>query len=246
MGSLHAEDPVRAPFLEHVHELRRRLLVSIICIVVGAAVGYWVKDALLLAIQKPLGQQLYYTSPTGGFSFVFMLCVLFGVVVSLPCTIYQIIAFLKPILPRNSRIQMFIYPICSILLAGLGIVFAYFVSLPAALHFLASFGGAHIQALITTDTYFSFALAYIGGFALLFQLPILLTIINRVYTLNPKKLMKLQRYVIVVSFVVAAVITPTPDPINQLLMAGPIIVLYEFSVILIWLVNKTKKINYIK
>ncbi len=241
MGQLAPKETVRAPFIEHIYELRRRLLVCVVFIVVGAGIGYLINEQLLAIIQQPLGQKLFYTSPTGGFSFVFMLCVFFGIVFALPCIIYQIIAFLKPVLPRTSRHSILLYPFCSVILAALGIVFAYFVSLPASLHFLANFGGGNIEALITTDTYFNFALSYIAGFAILFQLPLILIITNRITPLGPGKLMKWQRYVIIGSFVLAAIITPTPDPFNQLLMAGPIILLYQLSILLIWIINGSKK-----
>lgn len=243
MGDLNPKDTVRTPFIEHIYELRRRLLVCLVFVVVGAGIGYSINEWLLEVIQKPLGEKLFYTSPTGGFSFVFMLCIFFGVIVALPCIIYQIIAFLKPILPNTSARHLLIYPLCSVGLAALGIAFAYGISLPASLHFLANFGGGNIESLITTDTYFNFALSYIVGFAILFQLPLILIIINRITPLKPSKLMKWQRYVIIGSFVAAAMITPTPDPFNQLLMAGPIIILYQFSLVIIWLVNRNKKEN---
>ena len=91
-----------------------------------------------------------------------------------------------------------------------------------------------------TDTYFNFAVACIDGFAILFQLPLILIIINRITPLKPGKLLKWERYVVIGSFVAAAVITPTPDPFNQLLMAGPIIILYQLSIIFIWLINRRK------
>lgn len=238
MGHLAPKETVRTPFIEHIYELRKRLLICAVFVAIGAGVGYSINEQLLAIIQQPLGQKLFYTSPTGGFSFVFMLCVFFGVVFALPCIIYQIIAFLKPVLPHTSRRSMLLYPLCSVILAALGITFAYFISLPASLHFLANFGGGNIEALITTDTYFNFALSYIMGFAILFQLPLLLTIANRITPLKPGKLMKWQRYVIIGSFIGAAMITPTPDPFNQLLMAGPIIILYQLSIVLIWVINK--------
>jgi sec-independent protein translocase protein TatC len=241
MGHLSPKETVRAPFIEHIYELRRRLLICVVFIAIGASIGYFINEQLLVIIQQPLGQKLFYTSPTGGFSFVFMLCIFFGIIFALPCIIYQIIAFLKPVLPHTSRRSMLFYPVCSVILAALGIAFAYFVSLPASLHFLANFGGGNIEALITTDTYFNFALSYIAGFAILFQLPLLLIITNRITPLKPGKLMKWQRYIIVGSFVTAAIITPTPDPFNQLLMAGPIIILYQLSIFFIWIINKTKK-----
>jgi sec-independent protein translocase protein TatC len=241
MGQLTPKEPVRAPFIEHIYELRRRLLTCVIFVAVGAGIGYSINERLLAIIQQPLGQKLFYTSPTGGFSFVFMLCIFFGIIFALPCIIYQIIAFLKPVLPHVTRRSMLFYPVCSVILAGLGITFAYFVSLPASLHFLANFGGGNIEALITTDTYFNFALSYIVGFAILFQLPLLLIITNRITPLKPGKLMKWQRYIIVGSFILAAIITPTPDPFNQLLMAGPIIILYQLSILFIWIINKGSK-----
>lgn len=236
------KNAVRKPIIDHIHELRRRLLVCAVFVVVGSAVGYYLNETLARLIQQPLGEKLYFTSPTGGFNFIVVLCLSFGFLVALPCIIYQILAFLHPVLPHANRAIRFWYPLCSISLAALGVAFAYFISLPAALHFLTSIGnGSNIESLITTDAYFRFALAYLLGLAILFQLPLLLIIINRVTPLKPRKLMKAQRYVIVGSFIIAAILTPTPDPFNQALMAGPVIVLYQLSIILIWLRNMKKR-----
>jgi len=233
-----SQNAIRKPFIDHVHELRRRLLICVFFVVVGSGIGYALNNTLARLIQQPLHEKLYFTSPTGGFNFIFVICLSFGVVVALPCIIYQILAFARPLLPQANRANMFLYPLCSVFLAGLGVLFAYFISLPAALHFLTTIGGgANIQSLITTDSYFRFALAYLIGFAVLFQLPLLMIIINRVTPLQPRKLMKSQRYVILGSFIIAAILTPTPDPFNQTIMAGPIIVLYEFSILLVWSIN---------
>ncbi len=231
----------RKPFIEHIYELRRRALIAVLAILAGGLAGYSVHEKLLHIIQKPLGQTLYYTSPTGGFSFIFKLCLLFGLVLALPVIIYEILKFLSPLMKNITwRFTLFCL-LSSASLAFAGIAFAYFVSLPAALHFLANFGGQEIQSLITADEYFNFALAYLGGFAVLFQLPLILLLINRVKPLQPGPLMRAQRYVLVLSFIVAAVLTPTPDPINQAIMAVPVILLYQISIVLIWLVNYKKK-----
>lgn len=228
------------PFLDHLLELRRRLVVCVLFIAIGSGIGYAIHQDLLKIIQAPLGEKLYFTSPTGGFNFIFALCLGFGLLVALPCIIYQILAFLRPALPEKKQVKLFWYPFFSAILASLGILFAYFISLPAALHFLTNFGGDGIESLITTDSYFRFALAYLIGFAVLFQLPLLLIAINRITPLQPKKLMKGQKYIIVGSFLVAAILTPTPDPFNQLLMAGPIIILYQVSILLVWMINIRK------
>lgn len=240
------ENAIRKPFIDHIHELRRRLVICVVFVIIGSGIGYALHTTLLRLIQQPLGEKLYFTSPTGGFNFIFVICISFGVLVALPCIIYQILAFLRPLLPHAKRAHMFWYPACSVFLAAVGVAFAYFISLPAALHFLTNFGGANIESLITTDAYFRFAMAYLLGFAVLFQLPLLLVISNRIKPLKPSKLMGAQRYVLVGSFIIAAILTPTPDPFNQLLMAGPIIILYQLSIILIWIINlkqsrKTKR-----
>lgn len=236
-----ADSAIRKPFIEHVYELRRRVLISVVAILAGGLLSYSVYKDLLHVIQKPLGQTLFYTSPAGGFSFVFKLCFVCGVVVALPIVVFQLLQFLNPLLKKITKRYIIFILLASVSLAGSGIAFAYFISLPAALHFLGNFGGQEIQSLITADAYFNFALAYLGGFAVLFQLPLLILLINRVSPLGPGPLMRIQRYVILFSFIVAAILTPTPDPINQALMAMPIILLYQISIILIWLVNLMKK-----
>lgn len=235
-------------FAEHVHELRRRLMWSLLFVAIGAGIGYALHDKVLQVLQSPLNDSLYYTAPTGAFSFIIKVCVTFGLIVALPVVVYQIFAFFGPLLSSQKRRTIVGYVFMSVLLAGAGITFAYFVSLPAALHFLVNFGGetTDIQALITADEYFSFVLAYIAGFALLFQLPLVISFINKVTPLKPVQLLGGTRYVILGSFVAAAIITPTPDPLNQALMAGPIILLYFLSVIVVMLSNKLRGRHKVK
>jgi hypothetical protein len=126
----------------------------------------------------------------------------------------------------------------SALMAAIGIAFAYFVSLPGALHFLTGMDLKNIQAMLTVDSYLTFVMTYLLGAALLFQIPLLLTITNNMTPLKPKKLMKMQRYVIVAAFIIAAIISPTPDIMNQLLLALPVIVMYQVGVLLVWLQNR--------
>jgi hypothetical protein len=103
-----------------------------------------------------------------------------------------------------------------------------------------------IKALITADEYFSFALAYIVGFALLFQLPLIILFINRIKPLRPSGMMKAQRYVILFSFIAAAILTPTPDPMNQFIMAVPLVILYQISIVIIWLSKRKQDFTQIK
>jgi sec-independent protein translocase protein TatC len=220
-------------FAEHIQELRKRLMWSLLFVAIGAGIGYALHAKILKILQQPLNDGLYYTAPTGAFSFVIKVCVVFGLIVALPVVVYQVFAFFGPLLPKKTKKAIVAYVLVSVLLAAAGIAFAYFISLPAALHFLTNFGsdGTNIQAIITADEYFNFVLAYIAGFAVLFQLPLIISFINKVTPLKPSQLLGGTRYVVLGSFVIAAVITPTPDPLNQALMAGPIILLYFLSVL---------------
>lgn len=233
----------RLTFAEHIRELRKRLMWSLFFVAIGAGIGYALNSAILRILQKPLNESLYYTTPTGAFSFILKLCVVFGLIVALPMIVYQTFAFFGPVLPTRSKRSISKYVLVSVALAIGGISFAYFVSLPAALHFLVNFGSdsGDIKALITADEYFNFVFAYIAGFAVLFQLPLIISFINKIKPLKPSKLIGGTRYVVLGSFVIAAIITPTPDPLNQALMAGPVILLYFVSVAGIIVANLMKR-----
>jgi sec-independent protein translocase protein TatC len=229
---------VAKPFIEHVHELRQRLFVVVLAIAVGSAVGYALSDRLITILKEPLHQTLFYTTPTGAFSFVFRLSVSFGVIVALPVILYHIVRFLSPVMRHVTKRYIATMLTASLLLAAIGVVGAYFVSLPSALKFLTGFHSNEIQSLITADEYFNFVLAYLAGSALLFQLPLIMLVINRITPLKPRKLMSWERYVIAGSFIIGALLTPTPDPFNQALMSIPIIITYQIGVVIIWLGNR--------
>lgn len=227
------------PFSEHVKELRRRLIYVISALFLGCVAGFTMHQPLFSIIRQPLHEQLYYTTPTGGFNAIIKISILFGALVTIPVLVYQIGKFLSPAFRRRIRATPLI--LLSIILAFMGVLFAYYVSLPAALHFLANIDDKNLQSLITVNEYLNFVTSYVVGFALLFQLPLIMLFINRIKPQRPSGLMRIQRYVVLVSFVLAALLTPTPDPMNQVIMALPIILLYQFSVGLIWYVNRRER-----
>lgn len=238
-----SETSSRQSFLGHVQELRGRLAWSVVALLIGTTIGYFIRDRLLTLLVAPLGKTLYYTSPGGGFSLIIQLCLGFGVIVAVPVFIFHLIRFLSPALPHYSLRFLIITLISSCILLSAGVAFAYYVSLPAALYFLNEFSNDQIQALISTDTYMSFVALYVAGFAVLFQLPLLLLIVNNITPLRPKKLLFATKWVVLGSFIIAAIITPTPDPFNQTIMAGPIIILYLMSVALVKMVNQKRKVS---
>jgi sec-independent protein translocase protein TatC len=159
-------------------------------------------------------------------------------IVSIPVATYNLLRFVEPALPPKVSSRIAGVTLLSCLLSLLGIAFAYYISLPAALIFLSEFSTESVQSLISANEYFSFVTRYLGGFALVFQLPLALITINRITPLRPGTLMRKQGVVLLLSFLVAAVLTPTPDPINQAIMAAPIVILYQFAVLWIWIVNR--------
>lgn len=231
---------IHKPVIEHVHELQRRLMWIVFFVGACSAGAYAVHQHLLVLLQKPLGENLYYTSPAGGLTFLFKLCITAGLIMALPAIIYNILKFFRPALDPHQQDGLFKYTVWSFILASAGVAFAYFLSLPAALHFLMQFGNDSIQSLINVNEYFNFAIAYVGGFACLFQLPLVVLFINRVKPLTPRKMMSAQRYVVVGSFIIAALLTPTPDPLNQAMMAAPMIVLYQFSILMVWRIARKR------
>jgi sec-independent protein translocase protein TatC len=232
-----AQSAIRKPLVSHLAELRARLGWIVLVVAAGSVGAFSIHQQLLEIIQRPLDQTLYFTSPTGGFTFVFQLCLTVGIVLGFPVIIYHVYQFLVPLFVKHKKIILVSYTIASFVMACLGALFAYFISLPAALHFLTQFGGENIESLIKADEYFAFALAYVGGFAILFQIPLVVLFINKITPLKPSGMFRAQRWVVLGSFIVAAIITPTPDPLNQALMAAPAIVLYQISIVLVFVVN---------
>lgn len=229
------------PLIHHVHELRNRLVLVVVALLVASGASYFFHEQLIKLVQKPLGKTLYFTSPAGGLNFLIKLCLTVGVIVVLPVLFYQIVKFFYPLLEQKHKKAVIPYILASVVLAYGGVIFAYLVSLPNALLFLTGFGGSSLTALITVDEYYNFVLAYLLGFALIFQMPIIILFINRIKPQKPGDLMKIQRYIILGSFVVAAILTPTPDPINQTIMALPAVLLYQISVFMVWRINRRKK-----
>lgn len=233
--------PQLPTFLEHLYELRRRLFWVVAVIAVAASAAYPFLDTIISVLRAPLGsQQLYYLTPVGGLSFSIKICMYMGVMVAVPFIMYHLYRFLEPLMSTQWRKSAVFYVGLSSFLAAIGVVFAYFVSLPGALQFLTGLNLSHIQAMLTVDSYLSFVMTYLLGAAILFQIPLLLLVINTMTPFKPGGLGKSQRYVIVAAFIIAAIISPTPDLMNQIIFALPIIVMYEVGVILVWFQNRNR------
>lgn len=232
-------DEARKAFSDHVAELRSRAFWIVATFIVASAVAYSFRVPLIDFIMSPLGEEkLVYLTPGGGFSFIFQVTMYAGAVVAAPLIIFHLYRFVKPALPPTARKHSFRMLVSSLLLMIGGVAFGYFVAIPSALHFLTTFAGDFVSPNLTADSYLGFVMAYLVGLGVLFQLPLFLIIWNWISPIKPGGLWNSQRFVIAFSFIAAAVITPTPDFINQSLVAGPIVGVYQFGVISVFIANR--------
>jgi len=236
--------PETLPFIAHIYELRRRLFYVAVSVGIFSAFGYAVQKQLTALLLKPAGnQQFIYTSPGGGFDFQFRICLYTGIAISIPVIVYHILRYINPLLNHETKRFLALATLWSSVMAASGIIFGYILGLPAAMHFLLQGFSTtkQIEALISIQSYMSFVMTYLLGTALLFQIPLILILINRIKPLPPKKLLKQQRWLIVLSLIVGAIISPTPDVRNQLVFSLPIIVMYDVTVGIIWLSNRSRR-----
>lgn len=228
--------------MEHLHELRRRLTYIIAVVIVLSTAFYFVQEKLVYLLLRPShGQQFIYTSPIGGINFLFSLCTYAAVGVSLPFIVYQILRFFEPVITDDLR-RFIVY--CSLASGGLaafGIGYGYELGLPAALHFLKDqFTTSQIHPLFTIQEYMSFVCIYLIGSALLFQIPLILLCINRLRPIPPRSLWRGERYVVAGAFIIAMIMAPTPNIFDQLILAVPIILIYNIGALIIWRLSKRK------
>lgn len=229
-------------FMDHIRELQWRLaIVALAFLVTGAAV-YPFFDKIVALLLKPLGNNLslVYLTPGGAFNFAVQVCIYAAMIGALPVALYHIYRFVMPAVEKTTLRGVLGYSLSSLLLAAIGVAFSYFLALPAAIQFLTSFDLKNISPMLTVESYLSFVMTYLLAGALLFQLPLFMTIINRIKPMTPRMLMSGQRHVILWSVVFAAVISPTPDAVNQLLLAAPMIVMYQVGIVIILLKNRKR------
>jgi sec-independent protein translocase protein TatC len=230
-------------FAEHLLELRRRLLFVAATILVFAAAAYFVQQRLVAFLLRPAhNQHFIYTSPGGGIAFLFQVCTYVGITAGIPVFVYQLLRFIEPVIGDDERRFIAKMGWLSAFLAIMGFSFGYLIGLPAALHFLGhQFTTTQIQPLLTIQEYMSFITVYLVGSALIFQLPLIVLFINRVKPLKPSQLFKSERYIIAGAFIVSMLMAPTVNVVDQLVLAGPIILTYQVAVIAVLFKNRSKR-----
>lgn len=220
--------------IHHIREIQLRLLAIVAVSLGGMAVGYLFYEPLFAFIKAPLDGPLHYMSPAGSFTFIIKICMMVGVIVALPVAVYNVIMFIQPALARRlSRLRVYLTTLASLLLAGSGAAFGYFIILPLALRFFYKFQVEGLEAIIAADEYLRFVIGVIITFVLIFQLPLLMSLADHIRPLPPRKLLKAEKYIVVGSIFIGVIVPFALDPTVQLLIASPIIVLYNLSIVIV-------------
>ncbi len=230
-------------FAEHLQDLRRRLLMVVGSILLFATVAYFVQQKLVAFLLRPAhNQHFIYTAPGGGIGFLFQICTYAGITLSIPVIIYQILRFIEPVIGNNERRYIVRMSWLSLALAVVGGSFGYLIGLPAALHFLShQFTTSQISPLLTIQEYMSFITAYLIGSALIFQLPLVVLFINRIRPIKPSQLLGSERYVIAGALIVSMLMAPTINVVDQLILAGPIIAMYQVTAVFFIIRNRARR-----
>lgn len=221
--------------IEHLTELRSRLIKAILAIIIFSLLAYFFSEELLEYLTEPVGE-LIFLSPAEAFLTYIKVSIIFGVLASLPIVFYQFWKFLLPALRKNEKKFFYILLPSSLFLFYGGILFCFYVVLPLGIRFLLNFGGPHLEPMISLGAYISFLLALLIPFGMIFELPLILNLMVKLKILSVKRIVAARKYVIILIFVVGAILTP-PDIITQVLLALPLILLFEASILVAKIIN---------
>lgn len=221
---------------DHLDELRRRLIIAVIFVIAATIAAFVFRDQVLGFLLEPgfgdLDKKPIATEVLETVSVTFKVTFMAGFVAALPVVLYQVVRFISPGLTRRERVYLLLF-IPGVMLAFLvGAAFAYYVLFPPAFEFLFNFGKANVDPQIRVSSYINVVISLMFWMGLVFQIPLAMFVLARLGVVTPRWLGRYRRYAIVMAFVAAAIITPTFDPVNQTLVAVPIIVLYEFGILL--------------
>jgi sec-independent protein translocase protein TatC len=236
-------------FLDHLEELRRRIVYSIIAVAVGFCACWWKVERIYDVMQRPimdalkangLTEKLTYLNPTDPFNLYLKVAALAGLFLTSPFVLYQVWMFISPGLYRKEKRYVVPFMVSTITLFSCGGYFGYKIVYPAALTFLIGFG-KQFQPMITITEYTQLFLSIILGMGLIFEMPILVFFLSLMGIISAGFMWKNFRYSILVIFIIAAIVTPTTDILNMCIFAAPMIALYLVSIGVAWLVHPKQR-----
>jgi sec-independent protein translocase protein TatC len=229
-----ADPEGRMSFMEHLGELRTRIVRALVGLLVGLAVTLPFSERIVDFLARPIkkmGYTLIFTSPTEAFWVQMKVALMAGLFLAAPAILWQVWRFVEPGLHRHEKKYAVPFILIGSLLFIGGGAFSLFVVTPYALNFLLSYARPGLTPMITLQNHVDFLLKFTLAFGIVFELPLAITLLARMGVVSAQLLARNRKYAILGAFVVAAVLTPTPDVFNQTLMAGPLILLYEVGII---------------
>ena len=236
-------------FLDHLEELRKRIIYSIVAVAVGFFACWWKVEAIYEIMQRPImdalkangmSEKLVYLNPTEPFNLYLKIAALAGLFLTSPFVLYQVWMFISPGLYRKEKKYVVPFMVSTISLFSLGGVFGYKFVYPYALTFLINFG-KQFQPMITVGEYTQLFLSVVLGMGLIFEMPILVFFLSLMGIMSAGFMLKNFRYAILVIFIIAAIVTPTTDILNMCIFAAPMIALYAISIGVAWLVHPKQR-----
>ncbi|UCD55575.1 MAG: twin-arginine translocase subunit TatC [Candidatus Omnitrophota bacterium] len=219
----------KKPFLEHLEELRKRIILILISIILLSALSYTYSEKVLRFLARYI-DSLVFISPQEAFLCYLKISLFSGLVLSAPVVLFNVLKFIWVALNKREKNIFVAYLIGGIFLFGLGIFFSYYIALPAAINFLLSFSSDLIRPFISVAKYISFSIFLILAFGMAFETPLFIVLLTRSGIVNSRTLRKQRKYFIILLFIISAMLTP-PDVITQVLLAVPLIMLYEISIL---------------
>jgi len=230
-------DEKKLPLTTHLQELRKCLILSFIAVGAGFAFCYAFAESIFDILAAPLlkmmptGGSLIFTSVAEAFFTYMKVAFIAGLILASPFVLYQLWTFVAPGLYRHEKKYVVPFVLAGSFFFALGISFGYYVALPVGFKFLLGFATDFIKPMPSMKEYLSFSIKFLLAFGLVFEFPVVLVLLARIGVINAKTLAKQRKYAILLIFIFAAVITP-PDIISQLLVALPLMGLYELSILL--------------
>ncbi|WP_419805784.1 twin-arginine translocase subunit TatC [Terriglobus sp.] len=230
--------------MEHLAELRSRLIHSAVALVIGFAIAYYFHEQLFAIVQRPMNElhlELNFTHPTDGLNLYLKTSLYGGAILAAPYILYQVWLFISPGLYENEKkyVWPFMFTTVGLFLAGAW--FGYRYVLKSALKVLIGEFGKHFHPIITIDDYTGFFSAIIFGLGISFELPIVVFFLALFGITDAKFLVKNARYAILIIFIIAAIICPLPDPLSMILFAMPMLALYAVSIGVAYMVHPARK-----
>lgn len=240
MGLSDMSNEDRQSIIQHFEELRKSIIIAVVAIIIAAVACFSFSEQLLTIIMSPMtgfNQKLVVTGVTEAFWVKLQLSFLAGFIIAFPVVTWAFWRFIKPALYPHERRYVYVLFPATLLLFGSGVLFAYFGILPLVIKFFIYIAGQNLETMFKVDEYVSFVMSFALPFGLVFEMPVVAFFLAKLGILKYETMAKHRKHALLVIVIVAAALTPGPDPFSQTLMAAPMYLLYEIS---IWVTRFTR------